>query len=152
PLLIGLLSSLLVGQQLPPQVAQDPDDPQQQPTGPRAKCAVEGKVVNAVTGEPLRKAVLVLRKNENRNQSAFSVESDAEGRFALKDVSPARYSLWAERAGYVSMQYGARGAGRSGTTMSLDAGQRVKDVLFRLSRQSVIAGRVVDEDGEPVPY
>jgi hypothetical protein len=152
PLLIGLLSSLLVGQQLPPQLAQDPDDPQQQPTGPRAKCAVEGKVVNAVTGEPLRKAVLVLRRNENRNRSEFSGESDAEGRFALKDVSLGRYTLWAERAGYVSMQYGARGAGRSGTTMSLDAGQRVKDVLFRLTPQSVIAGRVVDEDGEPVPY
>ena len=48
------------------------------------------------------------------------------------------------------MDYGARAPGRPGTTLTLGPGQSVPDITLRLSPQGVIAGRVLDEDGDPV--
>ena len=56
------------------------------------------------------------------------------------------------RNGFVTMAYGARGPTRPGTTLTLDRAQKLKDVNFRLTPHGVIAGRILDEDGEPLPF
>ena len=118
--------------------------------GPGAKCSIEGEVVKAGNGEPLKKARVTLRKAEGRDQPNTTA-TDTDGRFVLKDIEPGRYQLWVERNGYVRQEYGQRNPNRPGTTLTLQKGQRVRDVLFRLVPSAVIVGRVVDEDQEPLP-
>ncbi|MGH9817823.1 MAG: carboxypeptidase regulatory-like domain-containing protein, partial [Candidatus Acidiferrales bacterium] len=49
-------------------------------------------------------------------------------------------------------EYGQRAANRPGSVITIGAGQKMRDVLFRMIPAAAVAGRVFDEDGEPVPY
>jgi hypothetical protein len=121
---------------------------------PEDLCSIEGQVFNAASGEPVRKANLVLRR-VNTGPAApgnysYSTASDAAGKFVMKDIEPGQYRLTVDRAGFVNMEYGARSPGRGGTILSLSRAQSLKDLVFRLTPHGVIAGRIVDQDGEPV--
>ncbi len=116
---------------------------------PPEKCVLEGQVVRAGSGEPLKKARVVLRKAEGRDQPSSTL-TDAAGRFVLKDVEPGRYRLLVGRNGYVRQEYGQRQPNSPGTILTLAPGQRLRDLVIKLIPAAVIAGRVYDEDGEPV--
>ncbi len=127
--------------------------PTPQPTRPEDLCSIEGQVVNAVTGEPLKKAQIHMNSLGGRgNAAGFGAVSDASGRFVIENLDPGRYNLSAERNGFVRQQYGARGPDRPGSTLSLNPGQHTRDLVFHLLPQGVITGHVVDEDGEAVEY
>jgi hypothetical protein len=113
------------------------------------RAAIEGQVLNGVTGEPLKKAALTLQIVGSRGQPTVTV-TDAAGQFAMKDIDPGRYALSAERNGFVRQQYGSHGPIRPGTTLTLGAGQRMRDLVIKLMPQAVITGRILDEDNEPV--
>jgi 5-hydroxyisourate hydrolase-like protein (transthyretin family) len=122
---------------------------------PEDSCYIEGRVVNAATGEPVRNARLTLTRQDNPAGGTampvgYFTASDGRGQFAMKDIGPGKYKFTAERAGFAEMEYGARRPGRPGATLSLDAGQRLTGVIFRLTPHAVIAGRILDEDGDPV--
>ncbi|HXG34430.1 MAG TPA: carboxypeptidase-like regulatory domain-containing protein [Bryobacteraceae bacterium] len=119
-------------------------------TDPKQLCKVEGRVVNAVTGEPLRKVSLTLRRMAASADTLIAT-SDQEGRFVFENVEPGTYQLIAERAGFLRQAYGSRSLPYAGTPIALSAGQHLKELEFKLLPQGVISGRVVDEEGEPVP-
>jgi 5-hydroxyisourate hydrolase-like protein (transthyretin family) len=126
------------------------------PSAPEDLCTIQGQVLNASTGEPLKKANLNLQRTDVTPDilslpTTYSTTTDASGKFAMKDIEAGRYRLNVTRSGFVSTSYGARSPGRPGTTLSLLRGQNVKDVAFRLIPHSVVIGRIVDEDGEPIP-
>ncbi|HXE75041.1 MAG TPA: carboxypeptidase-like regulatory domain-containing protein [Candidatus Xenobia bacterium] len=123
--------------------AQQPQPP------PPEKCVVEGQVVKAGTGQPLKKARVVLRKEESQ-ETPQTVGTDADGKFQFKNVEPGRYRVYAVRNGYVRQEYGQRGPTRPGTVLTLAPGQQLRDIVFKLQPAAVIAGRVYDEDGEAV--
>src|SRR5262249_28573159 len=75
---------------------------------------------------------------------------DGQGRFAMQGIVPGKYEFNAQHAGFIDASYGARRPGRQGLTLSLEAGQRVTAVVFRMTAQAVITGRIVDSDGDPV--
>jgi hypothetical protein len=123
----------------------------------KPKVRLEGRVLNATTGEPLRKANLHLRMMQSLGMGpapspmpTLGVATDAEGKFTFEDLDAGRYTLDAERNGFVRQIYGARGAGSGGTNLTLDSGQELKDIVFKLVPQGTISGRVLDEDGDPV--
>lgn len=125
----------------------------QQPTG--GPCFVAGRVVNASNGEPVRRVRLILRRADNPSggsgaPAAYTTFSDDHGKFAMKGIEPGKYEFSAQRAGFAETSYGARRPGRAGITLSLDAGQQLTRVLFRLTPHAVIAGRILDQDGDPV--
>src|SRR5262249_42923246 len=102
--------------------AQEPPSAQGNPPAPVAdkdKCTVEGKVVDAVTGGPLRKAVVTLAPMERRESQPISVATDADGIFAFKRVDPGRFRVSAARRGYVTQQYGQTALNRPGTVLTL---------------------------------
>ncbi len=119
-------------------------------TDPKQLCKVEGRVVNAVTGEPLRKVSLTLRRMAASADTVIAT-SDQEGRFVFESVEPGTYQLTAERAGFLLQAYGSRGLPYAGTPITLSAGQHLRELEFKLLPQGVISGRVVDDEGEPVP-
>lgn len=114
------------------------------------KCTVEGKVVDAASGGPLRKVVVTLAPFERREGRPISVTTDADGIFSFKRVDPGRFRIIATRRGYVTQQYGQTTFNRAGTPLTLQPGQQVRDIFFRLHAGAVVSGRVLDEDGEPM--
>ena len=111
--------------------------------------SVAGQVTNAVTGEPVRKAQVMLRRVDPRPQPPLSATTDAGGHYLLVNVEPGRYRVTADRNGFVRSAYG-RNAARSPATISVAAGEQVKGADVKLTPHGVIAGRVLDEDSEPV--
>jgi hypothetical protein len=123
----------------------------QSPTG----CFLSGRIVNAANGEPVRNARLVLHRADNPAGStgppaSFTTMADDRGIFAMKDIDPGKYRFSVQRAGFADAEYGARRPGREGITLSLDAGQRLENLVFRLTPHAVISGRITDQDGDPV--
>lgn len=78
------------------------------------------------------------------------METDDNGGFAFEDLDPGRYSLLAQRPGFAHRMYGGRGSMFSGASLSVSPGQALTGIEFKLVPHGVIAGRVLDEEGEPL--
>jgi protocatechuate 3,4-dioxygenase beta subunit len=114
-----------------------------------AKCKITGTVARQDTGEPLKKATVILRSNENVNP-AFAI-TDAQGHFEFANVEPGSYRLDVSHNGYLNSEYGQKKPGDPGANLSLAPGQSMTDLIFNLLRSAAITGHVIDEDGEPLP-
>jgi protocatechuate 3,4-dioxygenase beta subunit len=115
---------------------------------PASPCVVAGRVVTASEGTPLQSArVALVPERPASRRHIYATTSDSEGRFLLKDVEQGRYEFFATRAGFVDQHYQAKGD-ESGATLSLKPGEKVSDVLFRMTVAAVITGRVTNDDGE----
>jgi len=111
---------------------------------------LEGRVVGAIKGEPVRNATLILWQDGKPQGHRYSTATDSHGSFVMQDIEPGKYRLMVMKGGYARIEYGAHSPNHPGTTISLDPGQHVRDLLIRLTPQAVITGRVLDEDGDPV--
>ena len=49
------------------------------------------------------------------------------------------------------MEYGQKLLNRPGTVLNITAGQAMKDVTFKLTPAGTITGRIMDDQGEPLP-
>ena len=142
------------GQQVP-QTAR-PSEPQRMParplrpgeTPPKGTAVLKGQVLTAGSGAPVRRAQVRASSMEGRGGGVTS--TDAEGRYEIKELPAGRYNISATKGGYVTGQFGQRRPGDPGTPIDLSDGQTADKVNFVLSRGSVIAGRIVDDGGEPV--
>jgi uncharacterized surface anchored protein len=114
------------------------------------KCTIGGRVVDAASGQTLRR-VSVRLFNTRQGAKPLTTVTDDAGNFSFDEIDVGTYTLDAERTGYSRQVYGARAAMASGTRLSLVAGQHIKDLLFKLIPNGAISGRVLDEDGEPLP-
>jgi protocatechuate 3,4-dioxygenase beta subunit len=116
------------------------------------KAEITGQVIDSGTGQPLKKAWVSARQSErSRGRGGSTSVTDAQGHFLLKDLDAGQYTLSVQRTGYVNQVYGQRYAGEQGTTVTLNPGQTLTDIVFHMIQGGVITGRVVDEDSEPVP-
>lgn len=75
----------------------------------------------------------------------LAVLTDDMGRFRFEAVPAGDYRVMSTRAGFTA----ARRAGGA-QVISVKAGGRVSDVRYPMLPQGVLAGKVVDEEGEPV--
>jgi protocatechuate 3,4-dioxygenase beta subunit len=122
----------------------------------QAAGGIEGQIFNLQTGAPLKRANVRLttlgRAGGGRGPGPATLarETDDQGRFAFANLEAGRYQLSAERQGFLRQNYGGRKYNTSGTPIVLGADQRLKDIVLKMNPQSVIAGKVLDEDGEPV--
>src|SRR5215813_800174 len=96
---------------------------------------IHGRVVAADTGDPLVHARVVIFNDALPLSPIFS---DAQGRFSSVPLPQGRYRLTVTKAGYALT-----------SVARLDS--LSPDVEVRLPRSSAIAGRVLDEFGEPAP-
>src|SRR5947209_8088579 len=93
-------------------------------TPPDDRCTISGQVVNAATSEPLRRALVSLRRVDSSPGTTNirltnAATSDSAGRFTFTGIEPGSYRLSAERSGFLAAQYGSRGPGKSGTALIL---------------------------------
>jgi hypothetical protein len=118
------------------------------PTGSSAKPgSIEGTVVNAVTHAPVRGASIALAGPPNRN--SLDALSDDTGKFTFAGVSPGSYRIQSVQAqGYMFQRPGPRSI--AGAPIAVAEERTVTGVTIELMPLGVIAGKVVDDDGEPL--
>jgi hypothetical protein len=113
---------------------------------------VSGTILS-LNGDPVRKATVRLQglaTQPGQPPTAYSETTDSAGKFLFDDVAPGRYTLSADKPGFVGARYGARSNTSAGTQLNLTAGIDMKDLAIKMTPQGVIAGKVVDQDGDPV--
>src|SRR3954471_23954520 len=135
-------------------VAQTDENPattlSQKPTA--AKGVISGSVIDQATGQPLKKTTIAFRNSQSggqRFQQPLATSTGVDGRFSMQG-DPGEYRLVATGNGYVRQAYGQKDARRPGTIITVAAGQTINDIKFQMVPGGVIAGRVIDEDGEPL--
>jgi carboxypeptidase family protein len=147
-----LLLGFLIAAAVLPAAAQAPQSPAQSAVidddKSKKTAKLQGQLLNQVTGEAIRRANLTLRPEGGGTN--LKAVSDNEGKFSIENIDPGRYTLLAERQGFVTQGYRARYPNGPGTVLDLKASQLLKDLAFTLTPQGVIAGRVMDDEGEPV--
>jgi hypothetical protein len=129
----------------------------QNPPAPRlALCSVTGQVVLETTGTPLRKVDVTLVPSEGSmvfsNQEGREPQTtvtDSDGRFQFAGVPAGEYRVILGRNGFLSTN--RRSRRYSPNLLSLAPGQELQGLLFRMRQAGVIKGKIVDEDGDPVP-
>jgi len=113
-------------------------------------CAyIEGHVANLLSGEPVRRASVTLQPSGVDGKTTATM-SDARGGFHFEGLEPGIYTLSAERTGFLRQEYGARRPFSAGAPIVVAARQDIKDIDLKLTPQSVISGKVLDEEGDPV--
>jgi hypothetical protein len=75
--------------------------------------------------------------------------SDNDGRFAVTNVEPGRYTLSVRKAGFVPTVYGARHPSEPPIGVDVESGG-ITTINLRLARSAGISGRIVDQYGEPI--
>ena len=116
---------------------------------PAATCVIEGRVINAVTKEPLAKARVTLMVLDSRERDIY-VTTDASGQFRFEGVERGTRTLRAERNGYIGAD--SKSGDMSASTERVPCeGKALPMIELALVPQAVLAGHVVDADGEPVP-
>ena len=120
-----------------------------QPKPEDVLCTVQGTVLAADSGKPLKSAQVRLNETDAKSPHSYRASTDAEGKFFIKNIAPGRYRFVATKNGYVAQQYRPENS-VSAALLTLSPAQNVDRVLFRMTPAAVIAGRITDEDGEPL--
>lgn len=131
---------------MPQRMPQRPLRPGEAP--PTGSAVIKGFVIAAGAGTPVRRAQVRVTSMEARGGGVTS--TDDEGRFEIRDLPAGRYSVMAQKSGFVTGQFGQRRPGEPGMPIDLADGQTAEKVTLALSRGGVISGRIVDDGGDPV--
>jgi|SoiMethySBSTD1v2_1073268.scaffolds.fasta_scaffold13310_3 protocatechuate 3,4-dioxygenase beta subunit len=128
------------------------DMPVQMPgMGPRqpktGTARLRGRVLSVENGGPVRRAQVRILSPDIGSKTAMT---DAEGRYEFRELPAGRFNLSANKAGYVTVQYGQTRPFESGKPIDLGDGQILDKADISMPRGSAISGRLVDEFGDPV--
>jgi protocatechuate 3,4-dioxygenase beta subunit len=110
--------------------------------------SIAGTVIKEPASQPLKKVLVQVVAENQKEGGNYTASTDADGHFHIENVVPGRYRIFIERTGFV----GVNGHGLKSETnvFTLQAGQAVDDLLFRMLPTAVISGRITDEDGDPM--
>lgn len=73
-----------------------------------------------------------------------------DGRFEIRDIIAGSYHVIASKTGYVTSPFRGRRVLSTGELVEVVAGRATEAIELRLPRAAVIAGRVLDQYGEPL--
>ena len=121
----------------------------QHAVSPPNTATLAGTVVKEPGSQPLKKVLLHLIAEDQKQGGNYTADTDSEGYFRIEKVNPGRYRLLLEKTGF--HQVNLRGHQSEGSILSVQPGQEANDLLFQMLPAAVITGKVVDEDGEPMP-
>lgn len=108
---------------------------------------IRGRIVAADSGVPVRRAQVRITGNELAMKTSLS---DGDGRYEFRDLPAGRFTLTAQKPGYMTVQYGQTRPFESGKTIELADAQVMDKAEIAMPRGSVISGRIVDEFGDPI--
>ena len=108
---------------------------------------IAGKVVSSTSGTPLPRTLVSIAAVTNLNDKLSFITDDG-GTFEFKGLAPGKYSLEAARRGFIASAYDAHE--RFSTAIVTGGDADSEHLIFRLTPQAVLTGRVIDEVGDPV--
>lgn len=108
---------------------------------------IAGTVVNAITGEPVQRA-LVSVLSEGDQREVASVESDAEGHFAVERLAAGKYPLIAAKRGYARSYYDEHVDLNTAIVTGPD--EDTTHLTFHLMPHAILHGVVTADGGDPV--
>ena len=132
-----------------------------------ASYEANGTVVHALTGEPLAGVTVTLSLSptaEPEQQRVFDtaprylpptrseirpVVTSSDGRFRFPGLAPGKYSLAGARRGFSQQAFDQHE--QYSTAIIVGPDKDASNLVFRLTPDSSIGGRIVDEHNEPVP-
>ena len=114
-----------------------------QPSGnqPQGTGSISGKVVNGVTGEPIKNASVFAPGAQGKGARPTTDES---GQFQLTGLPAMSTAVSASAQGYP----GLFGMGMATHVVTLNAGESQSGVVLKLYPAGVITGRIVDDGGD----
>ncbi len=117
------------------------------PTG-----VLTGRVVNSLTGEPIKKAMVELRSMSmparGQMPGTTTVTTDSTGHFRAADLADGKYMVHASHPAYPLPRQTL--APNDQTEVTVGGPNPTKDLVASLLPGGAIAGRVTDLDGQPL--
>jgi hypothetical protein len=101
-----------------------------------------------VPGVHVHLLALDFSSNGGEIEGAYGATSDTAGKFSAEGLKPGIYIVMAERAGFIQATAASSSAGFA--TLALKPGQHLTDYKIPMTARALIAGRVMDEYGDPV--
>jgi hypothetical protein len=120
---------------------------------PEDLCSIQGRITNAITGEPLTKATVVfqlLRLNTPQAVQGYSTSSDNDGNYRIENVESGDYWVSAIHDGYQIGRYGSVRGDIGVPALTLRPGQQLTNIDLKLLPYAAVSGKVVDQEGDPV--
>lgn len=119
------------------------------PTPRTGTGVIRGRVTTAESdnGTPIRTARVSVSQGGGFAQPAFT---DDLGRFELTALAAGRYIVTSEKTGFARTRYGAKNDVDLPLPVDVVDGGIVEGVEIRMPKGAAVAGRIVDDLGEPV--
>ena len=112
------------------------------PVRPESRYAVSGTVVNSVTGEPIRRALVQLSGAVSKQML-----TNESGGFEFSGIPEGQAGIMARKPGFFSQSEAAR----EGVDQKLiEVGPDTKPITITLIPEAVLTGKVLNESGEPL--
>ncbi len=108
---------------------------------------ISGVLVNAATGEPIRRATVEVLK-EDDSHAVASCMTDNNGRFVLDHLAAMKFQLAASKRGFRTASYDEHD--QFSTAIVTGPDQDTTHLQFKLMPGAVLYGVVTSDDGEPV--
>jgi Carboxypeptidase regulatory-like domain len=113
----------------------------------RGAYTIEGRVVDALTGNVLHKAIVMLASVTQRARTQ-QYEVDADGSFSFQNLAPGKYALSVQARGFTPQLYEEHGGFNTG--IAVGPGKVSTGIVFRVQPEGSIVGQVLDEHNEAV--
>jgi hypothetical protein len=139
-----------------PVLGQDPPStppaisppPTTEPPEAQAPGVIQGTVLSGGTGQPLRRAQVVLKPTDPKASSTFQT-TDESGSFSFPKVPTGRYTITVQRDGYLPLSAGRIGSYKMPPIFSVQSGQTISSFVFTMTPSGVVSGKVKFDDAEP---
>ena len=145
-----LLVASAVRAQVPPPPPPPPPPPAPARDAPlkTGTATIRGRVVADGTNAPL--ARVDVRITTSDSPAANTAVTDVNGRYELANLPAGKFIVTASKPNYMRVAYGQTRPQGVGQPIEVTDGRTVTNINFVLQRAGAIAGRIVDEFGDPV--
>ncbi|WP_321471690.1 carboxypeptidase-like regulatory domain-containing protein [uncultured Paludibaculum sp.] len=113
---------------------------------PERTSSIAGRVVDATTGVPLRRAAVTISMDDRSDVRGMSPTGD-DGEFLLRALPPGRFRIQAAKPGYATMCYGASQPDKAGQVVELAPSESKSGLVIGLVPLGAISGSARSADG-----
>jgi hypothetical protein len=109
---------------------------------------IQGTVLSGSTGNPLRRAQVLLRPADSKGTPIYET-TDESGGFSFLNVTPGRYVITVQRDGYLPLSAGRIGSYKMPPIFTVNSGETISSFVYRMTPAGVVTGNVKFDDAEP---
>lgn len=112
-------------------------------------CTIQGQVLQEPDSKPIRKVTVRLLSSAQDDDVTYTSTTDTEGKFTISEIKAGTYRLSAEHVGFLFVDSRQRVVRTQ--KLFLQPGDELNNFVLRMLPSGVIAGKIVDREGDPMP-